>query len=160
MPLLHTFFKGTLPPEHPRVAQFASCPASFWDPTKLTKVRKGEEGEGFVGRVLTILTAGNFLDLFGADFAKCLDALFAYRNQMMHNGYEWPRKEREHFTAKIAEQGWADWFDCSTSGDAPWYYYTTPPFRKNCLNLCERSVAAFDAIILGDSDHLDALAGS
>ena len=41
-PLLHWSFKGTLPSDHPRVAKFVSSSASFWDPTKPTKVEKGE----------------------------------------------------------------------------------------------------------------------
>lgn len=157
LPLLHWSFKGTLPSNHPRVAQFVSSPTSFWDPTRPTKVEKGEKREGLVNRVLTILTVGNFIGLFGTDFKRCLDALFVYRNEMMHNGYEWSEKRREQFKAQIGTSDWKDWFSCSTRGDEPWYYYATPLFRKTALTLCERSLAAFDAIILGDSDRLTAL---
>jgi hypothetical protein len=152
LPLLRWSFKGNLPSEHPRVAQFASSPASFWDSSK-----GGEQDGGLPRWVVTILSLGGFIDLFGVDFEKTLYAVFAYRNAMVHNGYEWPEDERERFAAKVAGNNWTEWFNCSTSGDKPWYYYTTPLFRKTCLNLCQRSVAAFDAIILGDSDRLTAL---
>ena len=45
LPFLGLSFKGTLPGDHPRVAQFATSPLSFWDPTKATKV-EGSASEG------------------------------------------------------------------------------------------------------------------
>jgi hypothetical protein len=152
LPRVSWSFKGNLPSEHPRVAFFASSLTSFWDPSK-----GGEKDGGFPGRVVAILSLGGFIELFGVDFERTLYALFAYRNAMVHNGYEWPEDERERFAAKVAENNWTEWFNYSTSGDNPWYYHTAPLFRKAGLNLCERSVAAFDAIILGDLDHLRAL---
>ena len=67
------------------------------------------------------------------------------------------RRKTEQFAHNVTTNAWNDWFSCSTTGNKPWYYYATPLFRKTSLQLCERSLAAFDTIILGDSTQLDYL---
>ena len=34
------------------------------------------------------------MEIFGPNFKECFEALFTYRNEMMHNGYEWPEERR------------------------------------------------------------------
>ena len=77
-----------------------------------------------------------------------LEALFAFRNNMLHNGFEWPAKKVQDFTMRIASRGWPDdWFSGTGRGKDPWLYYMTPKF-------CAHSVALIDGIIDGTGRYL------
>lgn len=56
---------------------------------------------------------------FPEDMDKTLTALFAYRNSMFHNGYEWPIKEKEDFIKKANKEKWEsnneEWFECGSA---------------------------------------------
>lgn len=77
-----------------------------------------------------------------------LEALFVYRNNMLHNAFEWPTKKVEGFTKTIASKGWPkDWFSGVDRGEDPWLYYMAPDFCAHC-------VALIDGIIDGTGRYL------
>jgi hypothetical protein len=52
------------------------------------------------------------------DLEPVLEALFEYRNRVLHSGFEWPPENRAKFENRI--KAWpAGWFECATSGDKP-----------------------------------------
>ena len=68
-----------------------------------------------------------------------LDALFAYRNQMFHQGFEWPKGERLRFKQRIADSNWSgSWFDEAFYGDGPWVYYLSAEYVTRCLEMIEQ----------------------
>ena len=70
---------------------------------------------------------------------ETLAALFAYRNKMFHNGFEWPMKERHKFSEEIQRRGWPpEWFKKSTSGDQPWIFYMSADFIQHCLDTIDQ----------------------
>ena len=72
------------------------------------------------------------------DYEKSLSALFAYRNNMLHNGFEWPADTTGKFSNRIASESWPeDWFKGSKTGEEPWLYCMTPEFCTHCVDLID-----------------------
>lgn len=63
-----------------------------------------------------------------------LDALFSYRNAVMHNGFDWPEVELENFTSR--KNNWpSEWIGVTTSHENPWLYNLTNKFHKIVIDL-------------------------
>ena len=94
-------------------------------------------------------STSNRLEPFLPDgYAKTLSALFAYRNKMFHNGFEWPMKEREKFSEEIQKRGWPpEWFKKSTSGDQPWIFYMSAEFIQHCLDTIDQALEGVGAYL-------------
>ena len=109
----------------------------FWDPhyTKITgKMRKG----GLVDGIMRLSNSTRLQTYLPDDLKTVLTALFSYRNKMFHNGFEWPEKERQNFNNRIEEEGWADWFSCSTHDHKPWVFYMRASFIEHCLTTTDQ----------------------
>lgn len=77
------------------------------------------------------------------DYKKTLDALFCYRNNMFHNGFEWPLDKRKKFEQRIKSADWpSNWFAKALSGDDPWIFYMTPEFIEHCLHTIRQTLEA------------------
>ncbi|MCC6881338.1 MAG: hypothetical protein IT576_04215 [Verrucomicrobiales bacterium] len=148
LPALEPRFKEAYQEDHARFQRYRDAIPSFWDPAKPTK-----NGDKIVRRITDILEASGLVRFMIPDFPRVLDAVFRYRNQMIHNGYEWDREERQRFARTIQDEGWSKWFSVSTIDKAPWYFTTTGTFRRVCLELCDRAVLAFAGLAKGDWDH-------
>ena len=71
------------------------------------------------------------------DLRPTLEALFRYRNKMLHHGFEWPHSQRLAFDGSLSD--WPPgWFGNSTSDDEPWMFYMTPEFISHCLDTAEQ----------------------
>ena len=71
-----------------------------------------------------------------ASLDETLDALFLYRNKMVHHGLEWPPRQRKLFARRLKD--WPEaWFSCSTSDGSPWMFYMTSEFVDQCLDMVE-----------------------
>jgi hypothetical protein len=83
-----------------------------------------------------------------ADLRLTLDALFAYRNKMFHNGFEWPLAERTKFAKRVADGAWpADWFRSATTNGEPWVFYLTDAYITHCLTVIEAVLRGFGAFV-------------
>ena len=72
------------------------------------------------------------------DYEKSLSALFAYRNNMLHNGFEWPADTIRKFSNRIASEKWPeDWFTSADRDGQPWLYYMSPDFCAHCVDLID-----------------------
>jgi hypothetical protein len=77
--------------------------------------------------------------LLGRDELLRVEALFTYRNQMFHNGIEWPRDRLTEFAKIKTDKKWPDaWFLDARRNDRPWIYYMTRTFIDECLSMLER----------------------
>ena len=89
------------------------------------------------GRVQGILQLAHLTDMMRhlpCDLEHVLSALYAYRNKMLHCGFEWPMDERKDFDGQLKEEDWpSEWFSQATSGDDPWVFYMTPEFVDHCV---------------------------
>jgi hypothetical protein len=85
------------------------------------------------------------------DLELTLSALFAYRNKMFHNGFEWPIEEREHFLKQITEKKWpSNWFFKAEYGDKPWIFYLKNEFIEHCLGTIEKVLVAMGTFVRDD----------
>jgi hypothetical protein len=75
-----------------------------------------------------------------------VNALFAFRNRALHNGYEWPMDTRHKFRNQIASSKWEAWFPLSTWGDDPWLASVTDSFVQTCLDVAGETVKGFRAV--------------
>ena len=72
------------------------------------------------------------------DLKATLSALFEYRNNMFHGGFEWSLERLKRFQAQLSENRWpSDWFSWATFDDEPWMCYMTSDFIAHCLDMAE-----------------------
>ena len=77
-----------------------------------------------------------------------LNALFGYRNENFHNGFEWPPAKRAAFEKRIKSEMWdASWFSKSTTGGDPWIIYMTHEFVAHCLTTVDQVLEGFGAFV-------------
>ena len=125
---------------------FASA-KNFWDPHYAEsggRLRKGPLVDG----IIRLSGATGLATDLPQDLKAVLTALFSYRNKVFHRGFEWPPGEREKFWDRIAEEGWTDWFSCSTSDNRPRIIYMRTTFIDYCLT-------AIDGILDGVGGFLE-----
>jgi len=95
---------------------------------------KGRE-KALARGIIQLAEALDLLPRLPNDLSLTLSALFEYRNNMFHNGFEWPVEERHKFAKKIAVENWPpDWFSAATTDNEPWIYYMTDNFIDHCMN--------------------------
>lgn len=132
--------EGRAPP-HLREQRVA---ADLWDPHFF--FRKAGRDENLVEGILQLSDMTGLAPRLPADTRAVLEALFGYRNAMLHNGLEWPMEWREKFENRTGS--WpAEWFSSSRSGELPWIFYMTPTFIDRCLIFVEQVMAAFGGLI-------------
>jgi hypothetical protein len=96
--------------------------------------------------ILQLAKATGLSQRLPEDHAALIEALFAYRNKMLHRGFEWPLRERHAFFKVAAEKRWPEnWFDCSQQGDDPWVIYITDVFINRCLKFIDELLEAAGA---------------
>jgi len=96
-----------------------------------------------VDGILELSDALGLAQYMPADLRITLQALFGYRNKMVHCGFEWPVAERDKFERRIQECKWRqDWFSMATHNERPWIFYMSGTFIEHCLE-------AIEAIIVG-----------
>lgn len=71
------------------------------------------------------------------DFDEVVDALFLYRNKVLHCGLEWPGDDLNEFSSRLRK--WpADWFSKVTLNDVPVIFLMTPAFVRRCFVLADQ----------------------
>jgi hypothetical protein len=115
--------------------------ADYWNP----QVLFGSKGrsDNLVGGILQLSADTGLSKLLPKDYGQVLTILFAYRNMMFHNGFEWPVDRRESFAEILKAQGAPDtWFLTATRNHAVWIYYMSPEFVNRCLTLVDEVLTA------------------
>ena len=76
-----------------------------------------------------------------------MEALFRYRNDLFHWGFEWPVHMRQQFQNVTA--GWpAGWFEAVTIGSEPWMFSMSATFVDHCMNLAEEVVVGLEDFLV------------
>lgn len=86
------------------------------------------------------------------DFHSVFEALMLYRNNMLHNGLEWPVEKRAKFQNQIERREWEHWFNAATTGGEPWAYYMTDALIAQCLKTFDKTMVAVSALVKAQSD--------
>lgn len=128
-------------------ASAATHQDDFWNPHY---VFEGNQRRRDVAKGVVRLANFSGLTAYLPDsLPKTLSALFAYRNRMFHNGFEWPMAERENFAKAIRQNQWpSEWFTQSTRAERPWIFYMSAEFIGHCL-------ATIDQVLDGVGKYLN-----
>lgn len=104
--------------------------------------RQGEMKPDLVAGIAQLSTSIGLQSFLPEGYEKTFAALFGYRNNMFHNGFEWPMEARLKFGKRIATDKWPEaWFSKSTSGDEPWIFYMSDVFIEHCLTTIDQVIA-------------------
>ena len=133
-----------IPSRNERLVTLGGNRDLFWNPS----MPKGRPG--IAKNIQQILAITGLSGCFGADFGRIAEAIFDYRNQMVHNGFEWPLEIRLEFNRHVESGERSRWFSTSKSGELPWFFTITPEFHETCLLTCDRAVLAFEGLVVGD----------
>ena len=73
------------------------------------------------------------------DFDQVADALFLYRNKVLHRGLEWPREDRNEFNSR--RKNWpSDWFSTVMSNNVPVIFLMAPTLVRRCFVLADQII--------------------
>lgn len=119
--------------------QLSDCPTvdecdQFWDPHVECPV-SGKRG--FVKGVIRLSDSTGLTPFLPDNTFELLSALFAYRNLMFHNGFEWPMNKLQYFDDKIHRKNWQEWFAQAKSGEDPWIFYMSDKLIANFFEVVE-----------------------
>lgn len=109
----------------------------FWNP----QIVFGKDGprEDIVAGIVQLANATGLQSFMPGDYQKTLAALFSYRNNMFHNGFEWSLDVRQKFANRIKNDSWPIiWFSQATRDDQPWVFYMSDLFIENILRLIDQ----------------------
>ena len=109
----------------------------YWNP----QIAFGKSGvrDDLVAGIAQLANSTGLQPYLPTDYKKALSALFSYRNNMFHNGFEWPIDVRQKFTSRISNEGWSNhWFLWASRGKDPWICYMTDMFIAECLQLIDQ----------------------
>lgn len=121
----------------------------FWN-GKLYFAKAGPREDLPLG-IVQLAKASGLADHLPDDYPKVVQALFLYRNRMLHSGFEWPVGDRAKFARGIAEQTFPDdWFAGATTNGEPWIFYMSEM-------LIARVLALVDEVLVAAGRHLRAI---
>ena len=104
--------------------------------------KNGKRNKNLVEGILQLAETVDMLTFLPDKTPSYLKALFAYRNKMFHNGFEWPESERKKFANFIKQEKCSSWFGFARTNNGPWIYYMTKEYISE-------SIALIDQIING-----------
>jgi|GEM_PF-1167865 len=87
-----------------------------------------------------------------SEFHDVLDALMLYRNNMFHNGLEWPLEKRAKFQRQIERKRWEDWFTAAKTGGEPWAFYMTDVLISQCLKTFDKTMVAVSNLVRAQAE--------
>ena len=127
--------------------------------------RKNLKRKGIDKKIIVLLSERGLLTYLPDHLEPTLSALFAYRNNMFHNGFEWTREKRSAFETDIISSAWPpDWFQKATTDGEPWMFDMSPTFVEHCVDTMELIAKGINKLKLGipvseafvaDFDELD-----
>ena len=111
-------------------------------------VTNGRAEKDIIKGIFQLSDAVGLTKRFPADLKAALSALFAYRNNMFHNGFEWPVEARERFAKRITREKWpSDWFAVATIDGKPWIFSLSDNFIRHCNKTVEQVLQAIGGFV-------------
>lgn len=123
----------------PEAARSVRTKALFWDPHHY--LAEGEVKGDLVRGIVQLAYATGLTPHLPADLRQVLEALLGYRNQILHNGLEWPVERREKFANQVSK--WPlGWFEMAESNHKPWVWYMSDAFIQRVLGFIDEVLDA------------------
>lgn len=108
----------------------------------------GKRRKSLVEGIFQLAEAVGLAPYLPTDLKPTFQALFEYRNRMLHLGFEWPSEERDRFARRIKDACWpSNWFAAATTDGTSWIFYLTDVFVDHCLNRIDRSIEGMGAFV-------------
>jgi len=118
-----------------------------WDPHLWLNPKNTRTQTNIATGTIQLMEALQIQASFPDNLKQVLEALFQYRNKMLHNGTEWPVEEREKFENTIENKRWDNWFSAAKRGDQPWCFYMTQDLIDVCLETAESLLKGFSQVL-------------
>ncbi|WP_162930198.1 hypothetical protein [Pseudophaeobacter sp. EL27] len=124
----------------------------YWNPQIV--MGSNEPRTNLVEGITDLAAETGLLPHLPEGYETTLKALFSYRNNMFHNGFEWPVETRKKFQKRIDNKHWPkEWFEKSTKDDEPWIFYMSEEFIQHCLSM-------IDHVLVGAGEFFEDLSSS
>jgi hypothetical protein len=125
----------------------------FWNP-QIVFSKDGPKDD-IVRGITQLATSTGLQSFLPEGYQKSLSALFAYRNNMFHNGFEWPLETRHKFASRIKNDAWpVVWFSQATRGDDPWVFYMSDEFIAHCLQMIDQVLEGVGRYLAQNKDDV------
>ncbi len=125
--------------------------SEFWDPHFVFE-QQGRRKDLVAGFDQLTHSIG-LARFFPNDYRKTLEALFHYRNRMVHHGFEWPEGERKKFQNKLQDGDWpSNWFLEQVRPGETCIFCMSGEFIKHCLWTIDQMRKGFIAYFLEKHD--------
>lgn len=116
----------------------------FWNLKKLPG--KQESTPSIIDGSINLFDSLGCIDLVSKDFGTVGRALYVFRNNAFHNGFEWHPDLRLKFMQRCENEGWKDYFGWSKYGGELWIAGLQDSFVDQCLSLCNSLIKSFEEI--------------
>lgn len=117
-----------------------------WDPHYVFTA--SGKRKGIVEGIKQLAVSTGLTPHLPSDYADLLNAVFSYRNKMFHNGFEWPKSEREKFERLIVSEKWpSNWFDRSLTGGETWIFYMSDVLIQLVLVQVDEMLSGIGAFV-------------
>ena len=120
-------------------ARSVRAKALFWDPHHY--LGSGGIEANLTQGILQLADASGLRPHLPSDIKNVLEALLGYRNQILHNGLEWPVEHRQKF-ANLVGKWPKGWFAKAESNHQPWVWYMSDAFIQRVLNFIDEVLDA------------------
>ncbi|MYC39259.1 MAG: hypothetical protein F4X66_20465 [Chloroflexi bacterium] len=81
------------------------------------------------------------------DLATTIEALFRYRNDSLHWGFEWPKYVCQQFQDATAQ--WPDgWFEVARIDAEPWMFSMSATFIDHCFEVAKETVGGLQDFLV------------
>ena len=135
---------------HPDLEDYLKA---FWDPHYPIKKGKRSEKPNFVEGVLQKIEICGLQKHLPKDLAQTLEILYRYRNNMMHNSFQWPEPQMKSFGELLEKSKCPEkWFELASilgrqipeKKGSPIFYTMTNDFSIHCYELIEDIILGVD----------------
>ena len=87
--------------------------------------------------ILNLVERRRLTPYLPCQLAPTMEALFRYRNDLFHWGFEWPAHICQHFQEAMGK--WPEgWFEVATQDSEPWMFSMSTAFINHCVEVAEK----------------------
>ena len=99
--------------------------------------------------ILKVVERRGLKSYLPCELAPTMEALFRYRNDLFHWGFEWPAYIRQQFQDATAQ--WPDgWFEVATENSEPWIFSMSMLFINHCVEVAEAVPEGLQAFLVDE----------
>lgn len=107
-------------PQHHRWELSEGCPGRW---SVKCHYKDGETCEDVISGISQLIKATGASAYLSKPIRRWVEAMFHYRNFMLHGGLEWSMERREAFAKLMSDKKYDDLFKAGSIGGEPWMFY-------------------------------------